>query len=248
MTDAWIKTRNQPQYMIISDELRRRIIVGEYPVGGNLPTESELCVEFSISRHTAREALRRLADAGFISRRQGSGSKVLQSDPPKQYVHTMRSLDQLFAYAANTRLRMISIEQGCPDPATGVSDDRPWLVCEALRMEQDKDEPISYSLVYIDGRFAGLRDALKNYQGAIYKLIESTYNVVVEEVVQVIEVVQLPERAVELLGLEPGTWGARVVRRYLDARGAVLIASVNYHPFDKFLYEMRLSRQGKKLT
>ena len=63
-----------PRYQQIADELIGRIASGKYPVGGLLPTEMELCEHYGISRSTVREALRRVRDAGLISRRRRTGT------------------------------------------------------------------------------------------------------------------------------------------------------------------------------
>src|SRR6266542_1169218 len=48
-------------------------------VGAKLPTESEFCRLFNVSRSTVRHALAQLEKAGLISRVQGSGTFL--SDP-----------------------------------------------------------------------------------------------------------------------------------------------------------------------
>jgi GntR family transcriptional regulator len=65
-----------PRYQQVADDLTKRIGSGKYPVGGYLPTEMELCDQYAISRHTVREALRQLRDAGLISRRRRIGTEV----------------------------------------------------------------------------------------------------------------------------------------------------------------------------
>lgn len=239
--------RQTPQYAMIARCLRQRIREGVYPVGSHLPTESELCEEFTISRHTTREALRLLIEAGLIQRKQGSGSRVVASEPGNHYVHSMRSLDQLFSYAADTRLRFLDIRNAVPDEAAGLDDNTKWLRIEGLRLERDEDVPICFSLVYIPRKYAGLRKMLTKYQGAIYRLMEDHFGIEVAEVEQLIEVVKLPERAANSLGQPPESWAARVVRRYLDAGGNNLLASVNFHPVDNFSYRMRLSRNSGPL-
>ncbi len=82
--------------MRIDDLLRDRISIGQYSVDSLRPAEGEFCEEFTISRHTVREALRRLSDPGLIQRRQGSGSRVLMAEPHKNFVQSIRSLDLLF--------------------------------------------------------------------------------------------------------------------------------------------------------
>lgn len=45
-----------------ASELERRIVMGEYPVGSQLPPEPELAVSLGVSRTTLRDAVGRLED------------------------------------------------------------------------------------------------------------------------------------------------------------------------------------------
>lgn len=56
--------------------LRERIGAGRYDDG--FPTDDQLSAEFELSRHTVRDALRRLQDDGLIDRRRGVGTVVRQ--------------------------------------------------------------------------------------------------------------------------------------------------------------------------
>ncbi len=56
--------------------LFQKIVTGEIPEGGSLPSEHELCARFDISRPVVREALQRLRGEGLIASRRGSGSYV----------------------------------------------------------------------------------------------------------------------------------------------------------------------------
>ncbi|HOK08782.1 MAG TPA: GntR family transcriptional regulator [Candidatus Hydrogenedens sp.] len=58
---------------IIADELSRRIVNKVYLPGEKLPTERELAEEFQATRHSIREALKRLEALGLVKIRQGSG-------------------------------------------------------------------------------------------------------------------------------------------------------------------------------
>ena len=72
------------KYKSISDELRSRIFSGVYPPDSMLPTELMLCHEFKCSRQTIRAALQCLSDEGLIQRRQGSGSRVVDTQDTHQ--------------------------------------------------------------------------------------------------------------------------------------------------------------------
>ncbi|HQN12873.1 MAG TPA: GntR family transcriptional regulator, partial [Quisquiliibacterium sp.] len=54
-----------PRYQQVADALARDIARGLYEVGSLLPTEAQLCTLFNVSRHTVREATRRLVDVGL---------------------------------------------------------------------------------------------------------------------------------------------------------------------------------------
>jgi GntR family transcriptional regulator len=57
--------------------LQELILPGAVRAGEYLPTESDLCTRYQVSRITVRSALSSLQDAGYIHRRQGRGSLVL---------------------------------------------------------------------------------------------------------------------------------------------------------------------------
>lgn len=60
----------------VAARLRERILGGQYPVGASLPSESELCAEFGVSRGPVRQALAALRDDGLITLTQGRPAAV----------------------------------------------------------------------------------------------------------------------------------------------------------------------------
>ncbi len=61
----------------VIEQLHRQITSGTWPIGGRIPTESELAQLTGTSRNTVREAVQSLVHAGLLERRQGSGTYVL---------------------------------------------------------------------------------------------------------------------------------------------------------------------------
>ncbi len=64
----------------IADELCRKIVNKNYKPGEKLPTERELAEQFKTTRHSIREALKRLEALGLVKIRQGSGIVVQDID------------------------------------------------------------------------------------------------------------------------------------------------------------------------
>jgi DNA-binding GntR family transcriptional regulator len=241
---------HRPRYAQLSDILRDRIASGLHPVGTFLPTESDLCAEFGVSRHTVREALRLLTEARLIQRRQGSGSQVIATEARPGYVHDMRSLAELFQYAADTRLTLSHIAIGRPgaDYAAdlGPLAEEDWLILRGLRREADGHLPICHTTIFINRAFAAIQPDLPAIAGAIYPHVEARFGVEVALVEQDIRVIPTPPEAAAALRVKPRSHVVRVTRRYLDADSRILLASVNLHPAERFSYAMRLRRDGPR--
>ena len=64
------------KYQIIIDDIKSKILSGEYSVGEQIPTESSLQEKYEVSRHTVRKAILELANKGFLRSEKGSGTYV----------------------------------------------------------------------------------------------------------------------------------------------------------------------------
>lgn len=71
------KLINKSLSVQVAEELEKKIVSGEFPVGTKIPSEIELMDLFGVSRNTVREAVRSLAIAGVIDIRQGDGTYVM---------------------------------------------------------------------------------------------------------------------------------------------------------------------------
>lgn len=68
--------RQQPLTDQIFEIVKERIASNVYPVGSQLPTESQLADELQVSRSTIRMAISKLEDRKLVQRRQGVGTYV----------------------------------------------------------------------------------------------------------------------------------------------------------------------------
>jgi GntR family transcriptional regulator len=72
----------QPMYQQIAEKLRAQIETGELAPGDQLPTELELRDQYSSSRNTIRDAIKRLTSQGFVETRPGQGTFVTRRIDP----------------------------------------------------------------------------------------------------------------------------------------------------------------------
>lgn len=125
------------RYALLAESIVEDIRKGRYAVGSMLPTEAVLCKQFGVSRHTVREALRKLGDMGLVSRHQGIGTRVKARQGSSRFV---QSIDACAIAAGKARL--LRVRAGSP----GLSITRHYLG------ENDKLLLVSASL-YPAGRF-----------------------------------------------------------------------------------------------
>ena len=72
----------QPMHQQISEDLRAQIESGELAPGDQLPTELELRDQYSSSRNTIRDAIKRLTSQGLVKTRPGQGTFVTRRIDP----------------------------------------------------------------------------------------------------------------------------------------------------------------------
>ncbi len=66
----------KPKYQVIMEEIKSKILSGDYIAGEQIPTEFALQEKYEVSRHTVRKAILELANEGFLRSEKGSGTYV----------------------------------------------------------------------------------------------------------------------------------------------------------------------------
>ncbi|GAA1051194.1 GntR family transcriptional regulator [Arthrobacter russicus] len=82
-----------PLHLKLSEEFRKRIHSGVWPQGSLVPSEAQLCAEFSVSRGPVRQALAALRQDGSITGGRGR-SPMVRGDVPSQSFGTFMSFTQ----------------------------------------------------------------------------------------------------------------------------------------------------------
>jgi GntR family transcriptional regulator len=84
------RSGTQPLWSQLAEELRARVLAGEF--GERFPTDRELVQLYGVSRHTVREAVRRLDSDGLLDRHRGRGGTRVRTVEFEQPVGTLYSL------------------------------------------------------------------------------------------------------------------------------------------------------------
>lgn len=236
------------RYLQVARALRKDIVEGVYPVGSQLPTEHELCERFSVSRYTIREALRRLRDDNLVSSRPRTGTLVVPRPSADSYVQHVMSINDLLAFATETRFAIDSIAMAPlgDDLAawTGLAGDEQWLTVRGFRRPKgdDSQAALCRTEYHINRAFAGVGRLLQRHEGPIFPLIEDLFGLSVVEVRQEVAAVLIAPALAAGLGVEPGAPALQVQRTYTTSDGQVAQVTVNTHPASRFRHSMTMRR------
>ncbi len=240
----------QPIYLRIAKHLKSAIADGRYPVGARLPTEAELCEQFSISRFTARAAVRVLSTSGLVTRRQRVGTVVIATPDDARYIYDAVTFSDLIQYAHETTLRLAYIGRIALDKARAsdfngrIGDE--WTYAIGVRRQGgegiDLGRPICVTRLFLNPVLKGIEPKLRNAEGPISRVIERDYGRPIARVEQELHAVLLTADDAANLGCQPGVPALRIVRRYYGDNGMLLEMAENVHPSDRFHYRMQLRK------
>jgi DNA-binding GntR family transcriptional regulator len=231
-------SRVPPRYLWLRECLVNDIKTGRYPVGTLLPPESELVRTYGVSRHTVREATRKLAETGLISRHPGIGTIVRNQEPAQPYVSPLGALRELNQYTSTTWLELLSVDTVVMDEKQArdleCEPGSTWLELCARRHADGTVDPIAYARIYLLPEFAGLEKRLRGRHMSIYAMLERFYGQKIAVIRQTIQAALMPTDAARLLAVKPRSAALLVRRSYYSEEGRLLTMSSNLHAAERF--------------
>ena len=246
MANANSPAQSKPTlYQSMSDRLLEMIRNAHYPVGSKLPTEMELCKQFNVGRHTAREAIRKLTELGLIKRRRRAGTTVIHQHPTPQFGLALETTDQLQRYLEFTDLHVYKrVMHLAMQPPETTLEDMPadWFKVETYRSVPGSKRAISWTDIYLRNEFEAVADFISTQPGGVYPLLEAHCGEVVEIIEMEISASRFPPRIARFLGYEASDPALLIIRTFRNTAGKGLEVAVSFYPPYEFRYVTCLSR------
>ena len=233
-----------PLFHQICVVLRDQVISGSLQPGSKLPSESEICAEFKVSRITAKRALDELAKEGLVTRARGRGTIVAERSETVPFVSTVEGwLENISRMADTTEVQLLEFD--CrPAPAhvaTRLELTPGDEIQHSIRVRSHNGKPLSYLETWVPGVIGRSYTASDLGKTPLLHLLEQN-NLEIDSAQQRITATLAPPSIAKALGVQIGT-ALLDVRRVVRVRSgqAVEYVCILYRP-DLFQFSMDLTR------
>ena len=239
-------SKQQPRYRVVADKLIAGILAGRFPKGSILPGETEVARQFGISRHTARDAMRVLEQAGMITRRRRVGSMVISDELPMRYNQRIQSINDLLQYSNASRLKVFeSLEAVLVDGTAALLRLKPGAICmllKCIRYQRHDNRPFAYSEIYFPTAGAAQRTRMLDPDFATLALLRKVDTPRLGSIEQTLSAESASRKLALLLKLKTGAATLRSNRLYVDTAGKPVAAATTWHAGDLFSYTTTLTK------
>lgn len=240
----------KPLWEQVHDDLQRRVDTGEFIA--SFPGELALVEEYAVSRHTVREALRRLRQAGVVKGERGRTSRLTGPAEIDQPLGTLYSLFAAVEAAGQTQRSLIRRRDvradGVVAERLALEGSTPLFYLERLRLASDRPlaldrvwlpAQIGQPLLEVDFTSTALYDELRQRCGISVSGGHEHMRAIVPTRAEQ-KILEMPE-AVAALSIErlsfsqgrPVEWRHTLVRGDRFAVSAEFSATTGYHLSDK---------------
>jgi GntR family transcriptional regulator len=233
----------KPRYIVLAESIIELIQNDYFPITSLLPTESELCEKFNVSRYTLRESMKLLREMGLIHSRQGYGITVVAKEIKNYYQMKMDAIPDLWEFVENSKLNIVNKGKIFAREALvkipNVHNNDEWFVIEATR-EIDSITPIAWKHIYIKSKYKNIIKRLGKDKVPIYSMVEKEFGIRTLRVQQEMSALTIPNSAAESLHLEKKSIGFQITRFYFESSNQVFLSTVSIYPPNRFNYKTEL--------
>lgn len=226
-----------PVYKKLQQDLKQDILSGDISKGTLLPSENELSAKYNTTRATVRLGLQELVNEGYIEKRMGLGSVVLND----RKVLGLLSFKGFSEVLESSSLASTTVNMGSEDMEKWptpffykLSKKEQKAGCFSLKkLRSVENNPVMLEFTYVPK--IGLPNFLDETEnGSLFKSLHSHYDIEVQQVIQDARSIIVPEMAAEPLSLKSGDPVLHIYRKYLTNKDNFYIYSSLYCNTEKY--------------
>ncbi len=194
-----------PLYKQLEEKLKSEIESGERPAGSRLPTENELSQDYNVSRVTVRKALAGLSELGYLHRKSGKGTFVVEKKIQRGITNNALSFTEMCKMmnaVPGARTTKIALEEPSEKDAAllALKPDEKILVLERIRYADGK--PVQLELNKFPESFYFLFGENLN-DHSLYEILKKR-GIVLDHSQKTLDIVFASAKEAKVLGITTG--------------------------------------------
>ncbi len=234
----------KPRHEQISDWIRSRIASGELAVDHQLPSESQLGKQFSVSRITIRRALHTLESEDLIYRRQGLGSFVKGAAVEQGLVRLTDFVEDMrqSGLVATSKVIGTVTELAKGEIATALDISPKTVVARLDRLRLGDGEPLAFDHTWLPLNFWHYIEGHDLGHRSIYSILEEDFGIPILRGTFRISAVDAPAAIANHLNIPKRRAVLLIERTSFTESGRRVYYQQRYYRSDRVAYKLELER------
>jgi GntR family transcriptional regulator len=193
---------HQKLYLQVYGIMKKKIEANEWQIGSQIPTETNLCEMFNVSRATVRTAILELVRQGYLKRQQGKGTFVYRTTVTEGFLMHTNLKEHLLDYSdeptSEVLVRTVMMPIDDIDTKLNISPDKHIIYIK--KTWRIHDEPVILQEIYVPHFICPLLLEDDIDQQPISQLFEQKYGIQITRVKNYVDIQHVTEDQSTILG------------------------------------------------
>ncbi len=228
-----------PVYFQLKNILLKKVQDGEFPAGGLIPSERDLCESLGISRMTVRQALSQLVAEGVLYREKGRGTFVAKSKIEQRNIMSFSDLVTGKGLVPSTKVLYFGKNEADAEIRGFLGLREGEMVFTVKRLRLASSVPVGIEEVSIPEKYCPDLDRY-DLTASLYRLMKTEYGFEVDHVDNVIESSRPGREEKELLEIPNTVPVLRIAGVIYTGSGLKLFHERSVYRSDEYKYNVRV--------
>lgn len=240
-----------PYYEQLKQLILREIAEKGLEPGHLMPSETEMCTRYGVSRTVVRQAVGELVTEGVLQRMRGKGTFVAKPKLSEQFMEsTVGFFEDMTSHGHSVVSQVLSIDlvevAGRIRELTGDGAGSHWI--EIVRLRAVNDEVVAFTKSYVNRADPVILEHLRAAdlsRASLYRILDEQFGLRIESGHRSIEATSATGMMADLLKVRQGDPLIYVESVGRDTRGTTLECFRAWHRADRMRIEIDVVRDNR---
>lgn len=247
MTLPMLDPKNRlPLYIQLANLIRAKVQDGAWVPGEQIPTESELCDQYQVSRITVRQAVAELAQEGYLERYPGRGTFVAEPRIEQRISRLTGFTQDMETRGKRPGARVLQFEIVEPPSALSwayrLRDEEKVILLKRLRLADG--EPLAVEMSYLSYNLCAAVLNGNFEDRSLYAVLEETCNIIPSRAGQQWTAVACPKEEARLLNIPRGAPVLHIYRTTYNQNDQPFEWVESYYRGDKYIFQAEMHNEA----